>query len=108
VLRSASGWARLVGATGGPPIGIRDRATFPQTSHPLAPGDSIIFYSDGVTEAVNVGSDQFGNERLLASIRPQSGSVRELTRGLAADVATFSAGCEQRDDITVVAFCRSK
>ena len=107
VLRSASGWARLVGATGGPPIGIRDRATFPQTSHPLAPGDSIIFYSDGVTEAVNVGSDQYGNERLLAAIRPQNGSVRELTRALAADVATFSAGCEQRDDITVVAFCRS-
>ena len=58
VLRAASGWARLVGATGGPPIGIRDRATFPQTSHPLAPGDTVVFYSDGVTEAVNVGDDQ--------------------------------------------------
>lgn len=108
VLRSASGWARLVGATGGPPIGIRDRATFPQTSHPLAPGDAIVFYSDGVTEAVNVGSDQYGNERLLAAIRPAGGTVRELTRVLADDVARFSQGCEQRDDITIVAFGRSK
>jgi serine phosphatase RsbU (regulator of sigma subunit) len=107
VLRSASGWARLVGATGGPPIGIRDRATFPQTSHSLAPGDTVVFYSDGVTEAVNVGSDQYGNERLLAAIRPAGGSVRELTRALADDVARFSAGCEQRDDITIVAFGRS-
>jgi sigma-B regulation protein RsbU (phosphoserine phosphatase) len=108
VLRSASGWARLVGATGGPPIGIRDRATFPQTSHPLAPGDSIVFYSDGVTEAINIGSDQYGNERLLAAIRPVGGTVRELTRALADDVQRFSTGCEQRDDITIVAFGRSK
>ena len=107
VLRAASGWARLVGATGGPPIGIRDRATFPQTSHPLAPGDTVVFYSDGVTEAVNVGDDQYGNERLLGAIRPAGGSIRELTRALADDVARFSQGCEQRDDITIVAFGRS-
>jgi serine phosphatase RsbU (regulator of sigma subunit) len=107
VLRAASGWSRLVGATGGPPIGIRDRATFPQTSHPLAPGDTVVFYSDGVTEAINVGGDQYGNERLLAAIRPAGGAVRELTRALADDVARFSAGCEQRDDITIVAFGRS-
>jgi len=106
VLRSASGWSRMVGATGGPPIGIRERATFPQTSHPMAPGDTVIFYSDGVTEAVNVGSDQYGNERLLAAIRPAGGSIRELTRALADDVARFSQGCEQRDDITIVAFGR--
>jgi sigma-B regulation protein RsbU (phosphoserine phosphatase) len=106
VLRAASGWSRLVGATGGPPIGIRDRATFPQTSHPLAPGDTIVFYSDGVTEAINVGGDQYGNERLLAAVRPAGGSVRELTRALADDVARFSSGCEQRDDITIVAFTR--
>jgi serine phosphatase RsbU (regulator of sigma subunit) len=108
VLRSASGWSRLVGATGGPPIGIRDRATFPQTSHPLAPGDTVLFYSDGVTEAINVGDDQYGNERLLAAIRPAGGSIREMTRALADDVARFSQGCEQRDDITIVAFGRSK
>ena len=107
VLRSASGWSRMVGATGGPPIGIRDRATFPQTSHPLAPGDTVLFYSDGVTEAINVGDDQYGNERLLAAIRPANGSIRELTRALADDVARFSQGCEQRDDITIVAFGRS-
>ena len=97
----------MVGATGGPPIGIRDRATFPQTSHPLAPGDTVIFYSDGVTEAINVGDDQYGNERLLGAIRPAGGSIRELTRALADDVARFSQGCEQRDDITIVAFGRS-
>jgi len=108
VLRSASGWSRMVGATGGPPIGIRDRATFPQTSHPLAPGDTVLFYSDGVTEAVNIGDDQYGNERLLAAIRPAGGSIREMTRALADDVARFSQGCEQRDDITIVAFGRSR
>ena len=43
-----------------------------------------------------------------AAIRPAGGSIRELTRALADDVARFSQGCEQRDDITIVAFGRSR
>ena len=74
----------------------------------LTPGDFLVLYTDGVTEATNPEGDEFGESRLIQSLlahrdRPVA-SLLEMTF---ADVQKFSSG-EQGDDITlVIARCRS-
>lgn len=68
----------------------------------LAPGDVLVIYSDGVTEASSDADEFFGDERLEATMRqhPQLPAA-ELARKIAATVHTFS-GKEQEDDLTLL------
>lgn len=75
----------------------------------LAPGDTLAIYTDGVTESVNGGGEEFGEERLAESLRRHRGMpVQDLLRSVADDVLRFSPH-EQHDDITlVVARCKQR
>jgi serine phosphatase RsbU (regulator of sigma subunit) len=68
----------------------------------LAPGDSLLLYTDGVTEAVNSDGDEFGEERLVEAAR-QNGelSLPALLAALADQARKFSPH-EQADDITLI------
>ncbi|HBA83510.1 MAG TPA: hypothetical protein DCZ95_05380 [Verrucomicrobia bacterium] len=69
----------------------------------LEPGDKIVLYTDGVTEAFNESRDEFGFERLLEAVRRYGGqSPADLISSLRAEVARFAHGAEQNDDITLV------
>ncbi|HEY2016737.1 MAG TPA: PP2C family protein-serine/threonine phosphatase [Bryobacteraceae bacterium] len=69
----------------------------------LEPGDAVVLYSDGITEAINGSMDQFGEERLIESIERADGQSAEATRAaILRDLADFAAGTPPRDDITVV------
>jgi sigma-B regulation protein RsbU (phosphoserine phosphatase) len=69
----------------------------------LEPGDALVLYSDGVTEAVNASMDQFGEERLLRSVdRTDGRSAAEGRSMILRDVAQFMGATAPRDDITVV------
>ena len=66
----------------------------------LGPGESLLLYTDGVTEAANAAGELFGEARLEACLRAAGPeSVTEIRR----DVAAFAAGAEQSDDITMLA-----
>ena len=72
----------------------------------LSPGDGILLYTDGVTEATNRGSELFGEDRLLRSflghlVAPDAAAVID---GVLEDVDAFADGAEQADDITLLAF----
>ena len=68
----------------------------------LAPGDAIVLYTDGVTEAVNGEGEEFGEARLLAAARQHSElSLRELLATVADQARKFSPH-EQADDITLM------
>jgi serine phosphatase RsbU (regulator of sigma subunit) len=73
----------------------------------LRPGDVLVIYSDGVSEATSDAGEFYGEERLLEAIRSRRHlPVPELLEALAAEVIEFS-GREQEDDITlVIARCR--
>jgi sigma-B regulation protein RsbU (phosphoserine phosphatase) len=66
-------------------------------------GDTLLLYSDGVTEASNPAGDEFGEDRLVRTLR-ESGAptARDLTREIVEAVSQFS-GAARMDDITVVA-----
>lgn len=83
-------------------------AEFTSQSIELAPGDMLLLYTDGVTEAFNAAGEQFGEERLLSSLSAidTSGS-RQVAQGLLSAVKTFENGVSQSDDITLLVLQRT-
>jgi phosphoserine phosphatase RsbU/P len=74
----------------------------------LTPGDTLLLYTDGVTEAANPDQAFFGEERLrscFATGAPRTAA--ELVDRLLAEVRAFAAGAPQSDDITILALRRS-
>jgi len=68
----------------------------------LAPGDTLVLYTDGVTEASNAGGEEFGESRLLDTLMNRAQlSVGPLLEAIIEAVQQFSAG-QQQDDITLV------
>jgi len=69
----------------------------------LAPGDTLLVYSDGVTEAANSAGDEFGEDRLAGMLRESTApTAGDLVREIVDAVSAFS-GASRADDITVVA-----
>jgi len=69
----------------------------------LAPGDTLVLYTDGITEATSADGEEFGTFHLLDTLGSHSHlRVGPLLQALVGAVQQFSSGSEQQDDITVV------
>jgi phosphoserine phosphatase RsbU/P len=88
----------------GTALGLEAGLSFERTEIQLLPGDILLFYTDGVTEAFNPQEECFGNQRLLAWLasHPPTQSAT-LTTTLLQEVRSFAAGAPQSDDIAVLA-----
>lgn len=94
-------------ALDGLPLGIDDEYCYSEISTHLKPGDALIFYTDGIVEAVNKDEEYFGFERLhdlLANGKTRR--PRTLTRQIVRAVRAFTGGTPQSDDITLVVLRR--
>jgi sigma-B regulation protein RsbU (phosphoserine phosphatase) len=104
VLVTRSGVKRL--ETGGMVLGLFEQSTFEEETLQLQPGDFIIAFSDGVTEALNTEGAEYEDARLLASIdrhrADAAGSAQIFLEHLLADVRTFCDGEDPHDDITLL------
>jgi serine phosphatase RsbU (regulator of sigma subunit) len=70
----------------------------------LSGGDTLILYTDGITEAQNAAHDEFGIERLVQTLKLNSrNNSNELVNTVMSDLDAFVGDAEQYDDITVVA-----
>jgi phosphoserine phosphatase RsbU/P len=88
----------------GPPLGITGTATYSPQSISLNPGDLLLLYTDGVTEAENADSVQFGTDRLKqALIEARGEHSRRVVEHVFERVSDFSNGAPQSDDITCTA-----
>lgn len=88
---------------GGLILGMFEQATFEEEANRLVPGDTLVLFSDGVTEAADPSGEQFGEERLLAIVRDAGqGSPAAIVERLVGEVRAFVAGAPQADDITVL------
>jgi len=68
----------------------------------LAPGDTLVLYTDGVTEAANEDEEEFGQARLVDALLSQGQApLQQLLQWVLGEVGRFSRG-EQQDDITLV------
>lgn len=68
----------------------------------LAPGDCVVLYTDGVTEAMNASRQLFGDEQLQAVVAGHSGgSAQEIVRAIVRAVHAFADGAPASDDVTL-------
>ena len=101
VLVSKDGVRRL--ETGGLVLGLFEQALWDEETVTLTPGDVVISFSDGVSEAMNEAGDEYSDDRLIASVQSHAGaSPQALLEGLLADVKRFCGAATPSDDVTMV------
>jgi sigma-B regulation protein RsbU (phosphoserine phosphatase) len=87
----------------GAAIGLIEESLFTAETLQIAPGDMLLLYTDGVTEAINVQEEEFGQERLGALIEQWATlSPRDLVRTVRYALQEFTAGRPLADDTTIV------
>ncbi len=88
-------------------LGVDEACQFDQRAVPLDPGDLIVLYTDGVTDATNAAEQEFGLERLRQAIfENRDYSAREMSSALNAALREFVDTAPQFDDIAVVVIKR--
>jgi hypothetical protein len=88
----------------GLPLGIDDSIEYEEKVMKIKPGTSIVFYTDGVVEAMSSDGEMYGFERMKkAMLKHQGLEPRLMVEKLMEDVSAFTGGAPQSDDITVVA-----
>jgi len=101
LLVTESGIRRL--ETGGVVLGLFDTASYEEETLKLEPGDLIVLFSDGVTEAMNAAHEEYTDDRLIACANAHRGEApQQVLDSLLADVHAFCAGEAQSDDVTAV------
>ncbi len=104
-LRAGGGTTRL--SAGGLALGCLESFPFEESRTELAPGDRLIVFSDGVSEAVNADDEEFGEERIAAvAVAEPGATAAELIEKILQAVGRHAAGRAQHDDMTLVVIRR--
>ena len=100
----ATGELEFMSEDGGMALGVMEGQPYRSGQVQLQPGDTVLIYSDGVTEAMNHTQEEFGKDRLAALFDGQPcRSPREAVHRVVNAVHAFAQGTEQSDDITCIA-----
>jgi sigma-B regulation protein RsbU (phosphoserine phosphatase) len=101
---ATNGGARFL-EDGGIPLGINAEVDFPAANLTLKRGDTLVLYTDGITDARDLGGEDYGEQRLLQLVRglPRALSAEETLGAIAVELERFTAGAEQMDDMTLLA-----
>jgi sigma-B regulation protein RsbU (phosphoserine phosphatase) len=84
-------------------LGMMAEMEYEQRQVSLVHGDVLLLYTDGIVEAMNKKEDLFGENRLRSALTAAAGhSAQEILDGILRDLAGFTEGVEQSDDITAV------
>lgn len=109
VLLSRDGAPAFLEGESGTVAGIVAGLAFPERETTLRAGDTLLLYTDGVSEAHNPAQELFGEERILSALVGRSlDGPEEVARALRAAVAEFAAGAPQFDDIAILALRRPR
>jgi sigma-B regulation protein RsbU (phosphoserine phosphatase) len=100
------GTSELLPLTGGIALGVFPDLDYLQNTVTLSPGDTVIFYTDGVTEAMNADEEEFGLKPLAELFRANPPKDPEnATAAVFEAVNNFAGDTPQSDDITCLTFC---
>ena len=89
----------------GTALGFESGLDFERTELTLQSGDTLVFYTDGVSEAFNSQDECYGNYRLLVDAEALAGQTAPaITTGLLQKVRAFAGGAPQSDDIAILTF----
>ena len=105
VVRRSGEIARL--DVGGPVIGLLTEVVYQEGCIELGPGETLVAFTDGVSESMNAEYEEWGEERLLGALHaPPPQGAGELIACLMAGANAFAAGAPQHDDMTIVVLQR--
>ena len=91
----------------GVPVGVIEDYPYDVLSRPMAPGETVLFYTDGVSEAMNPKGELYSEKRVREFLRKSTGNAAEIGKALLADVRAHASGRPQNDDITIMIFSRN-
>lgn len=103
LLRRANGSVVSLDSAGGLPLGVTDEAQNEQASLTLEPGDTLLLYTDGISEAAGPSGEQFGTERLEATLGATQGDPERVLEAISQAVRRHESGQKVRDDQTMLA-----
>ena len=98
------GGERLFLERGGTILGILEQVEYEEDRVPLEPGDRVVFYTDGISEAMNAEGEQFGEHRLCEVVQalPPGLTARAIAEGVLAALDEFLGSVEPQDDMTLL------
>jgi serine phosphatase RsbU (regulator of sigma subunit)/CHASE2 domain-containing sensor protein len=90
---------------GGPALCVADDFPYPVETHRLGPGETLVLFTDGLTEAQTPDGRLFDRDQMLAAVGGAStaATLTGMVDGIVAQVRAFEAGSEPTDDLTVLA-----
>jgi sigma-B regulation protein RsbU (phosphoserine phosphatase) len=90
-------------------LGVLSETPFEAMETELLPGDRLVLYTDGITEAFNPREEEYGDARLEAVLeRHRRSSEKELVEGLVEDVLSFCDSARPRDDMSLLILSRER
>jgi sigma-B regulation protein RsbU (phosphoserine phosphatase) len=104
ILLRSYGHIETLEETHGVPFGIRENMVYQSGKITLKKNDTLILYTDGISEALSVNGDFYGEERLLNLVRHHGKgfSPKQISLAIMEDVADFARTPERSDDITLL------
>jgi phosphoserine phosphatase RsbU/P len=88
---------------GGPIVGLFESASYEEETVTLTPGDWLIVFSDGVSEALSASGEEYGEGRIVSVVqRSLALEPQKLLEAIFGDVREFARGAAQNDDITAM------
>lgn len=106
VIRRADGSVQFRRLLPGLVAGYLEEFAYGEEQVTLAPGETLLLYTDGITEAMDGEEELFGEERLLQALAGGAGSTEELIVRVGEAVAAFAGDARQADDLTMLALTR--
>jgi len=104
ILVRPDGPPEAIDSAGGPPLCVLEDFDYPATTITLAPGQGLVLFTDGVTEAMSTAEALYSHDRLMRVLADMNDPApTEIVRGLAADIHRHAEGAEPSDDITILA-----
>ncbi len=108
LLRRSSGRIEVLGEIeGGPPLGVNPDHIYESFSTDLDPGDVVVMFTDGVTEATDSRHRQFGPGAIRKTLADAPSAVSEVGEAILKAVRNHASGRPQSDDIALVCFGRT-
>lgn len=108
VIIHSDGTAQFIPVKHKLPLAAMEGIKYPTMHMQLLEGETLVLYTDGVTEATNKANELYGDARLLDVVQELQGlSIHEVIQGVKANVDVFAAEAPQFDDITIVAIRRT-
>lgn len=107
LLRCADGFKLALNRAQKLPLGIKADEVYLEQTVPLFPGDQVVFFTDGVIEAVNTDGDVFGSSRIDEELATCYTNAGALMRAILASHGLFTAGTTPADDRTLVVVKRT-